>query len=214
VGTVYALIDPRYDLIRYIGQTAGPLRVRLGHHLSDARRPGAGGWIADVLAAGLLPVCAPVRVDVPTDQLLAAESAEIARHLLEGWPLVNVDLGTHVAGLDWVTVLERRVERLEAAGDPYAADLVRAAIPEQLRSGARRAYTRMLVAIEGSWWESPNPMARPVLGRRPSNAFIDSLFPPPPAPKEEPERDAEEVREAKGRMASTLARIVSGQQED
>lgn len=58
-GTVYGLIDPRDDSLRYIGQTQGNLPRRLSGHICDARRRGHSRhvlqWIRGLLKEALKP---------------------------------------------------------------------------------------------------------------------------------------------------------------
>lgn len=56
---IYALIDPRTNEVKYVGQTVQPLYNRLACHVDKARRnkdktPKAE-WIRDVLSSGLRP---------------------------------------------------------------------------------------------------------------------------------------------------------------
>jgi hypothetical protein len=56
--TVYGLADPRSGHLRYIGQTARPLRERLNGHLSESSLnycPAKGRWVRELFAAGLRP---------------------------------------------------------------------------------------------------------------------------------------------------------------
>ncbi len=51
---IYALIDPRTDIIRYIGKSDDPHR-RLSEHLSLLSSTYKARWLAQLAAAGLLP---------------------------------------------------------------------------------------------------------------------------------------------------------------
>lgn len=87
-GTVYALIDPRDDVTRYIGQTTRALPVRLAGHIASPA-PNVAVWIAELKAVGHKPVIAPVHENVPADDLLRMERKEITRRLVQGEPLLN-----------------------------------------------------------------------------------------------------------------------------
>jgi hypothetical protein len=87
-GTVYALVDPRDDEIRYIGQTTRTLPQRLKGHLS---RPAwrVEKWIAELRTADLGPQIVALRENVPAGELLTAEREEITRILAAGGELLN-----------------------------------------------------------------------------------------------------------------------------
>ncbi len=87
-GTVYALLDPRDDVPRYIGATTQTLEQRLKGHLgtpSKKVRP----WIEELRAAGLSPRPVPLHEGVQVGDLLAIENEEITRILAVGGTLLN-----------------------------------------------------------------------------------------------------------------------------
>jgi hypothetical protein len=56
--TIYKLIDPRDNSVKYIGRTHKPLKKRLDGHLADARRGSKSHrckWIRKLLSKGLIP---------------------------------------------------------------------------------------------------------------------------------------------------------------
>lgn len=56
--TIYKLIDPQNDSVKYIGQTHNSLKRRLSDHLSDARRGMKNhrcNWIRKLLSEGIFP---------------------------------------------------------------------------------------------------------------------------------------------------------------
>ena len=57
---IYALIDPRDGVVRYIGQTVQPLYNRLANHVDKARRgkdnTPKSEWIREILACGKRPL--------------------------------------------------------------------------------------------------------------------------------------------------------------
>ena len=61
--TLYRLVDPRTDEVRYVGQTTNTPAVRLSSHISAARsgrfpsgRTAVASWIRDLLNLGLRPI--------------------------------------------------------------------------------------------------------------------------------------------------------------
>lgn len=87
-GTIYALIDPRTNTVRYIGQTTKPIEVRLAGHLA-APAPFVRSWIEELSFAGCTPQISPIREDVPADQMDEAEKEEIRAHAERG-DILNV----------------------------------------------------------------------------------------------------------------------------
>lgn len=82
-GTIYALLDPRTNDVRYVGQTTKPIQVRLAGHLA-APAPLVKAWIEDLAVEGRLPQIVPLREDVPAEELGAAEKEEIEAHSARG----------------------------------------------------------------------------------------------------------------------------------
>jgi hypothetical protein len=87
-GTIYALIDPRTEVVRYVGQTTKPIEVRLAGHLA-APAPLVRGWIEELAVEGRRPEITPIREHVPAAELDLAEREEIALHATSG-DLLNV----------------------------------------------------------------------------------------------------------------------------
>lgn len=85
---IYALVDPRDMLPRYVGQSRNPTARYDGHTSStttNAMRP----WRRDVFAAGLMPhMLLLERVLEP--QALFTEGRWIDEGKRRGWPLLNV----------------------------------------------------------------------------------------------------------------------------
>ena len=81
--TIYALIDPRMDGIRYIGQTAKPLLSRLRGHLNvTLRRPNHSQktrWITELVSNDLRPRIRPLCV------VERCEAARIESALIGLW---------------------------------------------------------------------------------------------------------------------------------
>lgn len=130
-GTVYVLIDPRGDTIRYVGQTTRPLSQRLSGHLSTRSVPVAE-WVAELGALGLRPEIRPIVENVANDRLLDVETEQIRAHFDAGWPLLNAEARNRPAG---VAVARRQVAKARAIG----GELLRQAEEQLNRVAARHA---------------------------------------------------------------------------
>jgi len=87
-GTVYALIDPRDDKIRYIGKTTQPVLARLAGHLAQPTNPAMRAWIASLSLQGFIPRVESVAT-ASEAALDAEEQRQIQRHAREGHRLFN-----------------------------------------------------------------------------------------------------------------------------
>jgi hypothetical protein len=87
-GTIYALIDPRDDKIRYIGKTEKPILARLASHLATPTNPAMRVWINALSLQGLTPRIEAVTT-VPVSQLDEEEQRQIQRHADAGHRLFN-----------------------------------------------------------------------------------------------------------------------------
>jgi len=89
--TIYALIDPRDETTRYVGQTRSDLDVRLAAHVSGR----AWGdtpkdtWIRDLMSAGVRPSIQSLAVS-DADSADAMEREQIETLVAQGCKLVNV----------------------------------------------------------------------------------------------------------------------------
>lgn len=87
-GSIYALIDPRDNKIRYIGKTTQPVLTRLAGHLAQPTNPAMRAWIASLSLQGFIP-----RAEVVATASLTAldheEQRQIQRHAREGHRLFN-----------------------------------------------------------------------------------------------------------------------------
>jgi hypothetical protein len=98
-GTVYALIDPRDNKIRYIGKTTQPIHARLAGHLTKPTNPAMRVWINSLDLHGLAPRIEAV--STPTVEALdGEEQRQIRRHAKEGHRLFNAPYyRSHLADL-------------------------------------------------------------------------------------------------------------------
>ena len=104
-GTVYALIDPRDQKIRYIGKTEKPILTRLAGHLGAPTNPAMRVWINALAHQGIVPRIEPVAT-APVARLDAEERRQIGRHATMGHRLFNApyyhqhlaDLGQQPSG--------------------------------------------------------------------------------------------------------------------
>lgn len=83
---IYALIDPRDNQVRYIGQTRN-LDKRLTQHVRSPL-PSLFGWVARLLDVDLKPRI-KVLCMVNTADALRIESEWIKIGIKRGWPLLN-----------------------------------------------------------------------------------------------------------------------------
>lgn len=98
-ATIYGLVDPRSNRVRYVGKTTWSLAHRLKGHLAEVKAQGhthKSRWIAGLLAEGLRPSVI-VLERVPVSDWEEAECRWIAR--LED--LTNVTAGGEVGGWGW-----------------------------------------------------------------------------------------------------------------
>lgn len=94
VRTVYALVDPRDDTVRYVGVTTLPLRRRLATHLTPRSlsfQSARTTWLESLIAEGLRPVVRAIET-VTGDGWMDAERRWIAYY---GDRLTNVAKGGH-----------------------------------------------------------------------------------------------------------------------
>jgi hypothetical protein len=86
---VYALIDPRDNLVHYVGLTGSVPTKRIAEHLQD--RTGAKAeWLIDLLNSAFMPTFAVLQTADDMEQAQMRESWWIATGELLGWPLTNI----------------------------------------------------------------------------------------------------------------------------
>src|SRR5712691_11915834 len=90
--TIYALIDPRNDVVRYIGMTATPLGHRLYLHLTNERgkRTKKTEWIRELQQADLQPNIQALEENIENAQQAGRRERHWIHHYLDsGAPLTN-----------------------------------------------------------------------------------------------------------------------------
>lgn len=92
--TIYALIDPDRQIVRYVGFTFGSLNERLRRHISDAPRTSnrKSAWIRGLLRRKLRPGIVALQVG-SGPRHCAAEKFWIALFGAAGTELVNSKTG-------------------------------------------------------------------------------------------------------------------------
>ncbi|MFE2486084.1 hypothetical protein ACFXGR_22840 [Streptomyces mirabilis] len=209
-GTIYALIDPRTEAVRYVGQTAKPIEVRLAGHLA-APAPLVKGWIEELAVEGRRPEITPIREHVPAGELDLAEREEIALHAASG-DLLNV-ASNAVGNAKRRKASREEVKRREAeekamdlswrqASWRLVADQVRAATGGPM-SPSEIPARRIPEAV----WETYQSYreAEDWLGRHPSGGYL--LIPGVglTAAEDSPEaQERQEIRQLRQRCADGL----------
>ncbi|MGW7597181.1 hypothetical protein [Streptomyces antimycoticus] len=163
-GTLYALVDPRDDSVRYIGQTAKALAERLAGHIANPA-PRVGEWISELQQAGLAPKSVALREGIPVLDLLVAEKEEITRRIAAGEELLNSTVTA--AGRE---IRKRRAEEARIANERQTwrdvAERVRMAVGGVMPPGelplipigprAMRAFQEtLLIAAEAETERTP-----------------------------------------------------------
>lgn len=141
--TLYGLVDPRNDQVRYIGKSVDPPR-RLNQHLREARKSESqdykSRWIRTLLAINLLPVLTVLEV-VTSDEWQARERELIAEYRR------RFDLTNITAGGEGVDVPRTRewIQKIADSkrGQPYPAESklqVRQTLIARNDSGCKRGH--------------------------------------------------------------------------
>lgn len=132
-GTVYTLVDPRDNRVRYIGATTRSLKARLTGHLTSPT-PRIKAWVDEVVSGGFIPRIEPIKEGVPEGELWDLEHAEITQRLIAGEPLLN-ESGTARARRHLEQQHELALAERERAAWEHAANQVRGAIGGPLAPG-------------------------------------------------------------------------------
>lgn len=95
-SSIYALLDPRNEEIRYVGKTEGVLTHRLSVHISDAKcgrdKCHRANWIRSLLRQDLKPSIQLIE-EVPDEDWQWYETWWIVYGRVIGWNLTNSTLG-------------------------------------------------------------------------------------------------------------------------
>ena len=110
--TIYKLIDPITNDIRYIGLTFNTLKQRLKSHLSDPGGTHKGNWIRKIKRNNLRPIIDAIEDNIPTLEMASEkEIFYIKKFTDEGHRLTNSSTGGHNTTMS----LETRIKMSESA---------------------------------------------------------------------------------------------------
>lgn len=94
---IYARVDPRTGVTRYIGKTVRTAHRRLRRHLArcylDEAHTHKNRWIKQLIALGLEPTINVLQTCASAAELSTAECRHIAEHLARDVPLTNATPG-------------------------------------------------------------------------------------------------------------------------
>lgn len=118
--TIYALIDPRDNSIRYIGITNNPDQ-RLDEHLSGrGNNPPKREWVYELRRLGLAPIMQPLETGLTLPVALERESFLIQHYLNAGYALLNLRITPYLSYITRKNIpprqafMNRSPERLES----------------------------------------------------------------------------------------------------
>lgn len=159
IGTIaiYALCEPGDPLVvRYVGQTARGLAVRLDDHLKEARgrrrHTHREAWLRALLAAGIVPAIVQIDAAATRDEANAKERAAIARHRAAGCRLVNHTDGGEVGkGADDATRAKMRAAHLGRKASPETRAKMAASqrVAQRGRQITEEHRARLSAALKG-----------------------------------------------------------------
>jgi hypothetical protein len=92
---IYALLDPRDRVVRYVGKTHGTLAVRLRQHINNPKNVHVAAWIRSLLAASVTPIIEEIeRIENSNDlDWQDRERFWIAEYRSRGCDLTNLCSG-------------------------------------------------------------------------------------------------------------------------
>ena len=93
ITTIYGLIDPTTQELRYIGKTTLPLRIRYNRHISDANKVKrySSQWVRSVLNKGYKP-------DVFVLEEVEGDWVEAEQFWISYWKALGARLTNHTIG--------------------------------------------------------------------------------------------------------------------
>lgn len=89
---VYRLIDPRNDIVKYVGITKD-IQTRLRKHLSPKSRTLKNNWIKSLISKGLTPICQVIDSSNDRESINEKEKYWIIKHKEWGFDLLNMTDG-------------------------------------------------------------------------------------------------------------------------
>lgn len=94
-GLIYCLVDPRDNLVKYIGQTISKLEKRYNQHLVDYKRRNCkvNSWIKSLITKDLKPIIEIIEDNIDEINLDKKEIAYIALYKSCGANLKNHNIG-------------------------------------------------------------------------------------------------------------------------
>jgi hypothetical protein len=159
--TIYAMVDPRTGLIRYIGKTIHSLRHRRSAHIHDARSGKNGHrckWIRSLLFSGLRPTI--IEIESCSGNGFAEEIFHIRLAKKDGIKLVNdTDGGEGCLGLRHSAKTKEKLSRI-GRGRPHSAEhkknisegLVGRMVGDSMRRKISAKHN-----LPDSWFQNPKP---------------------------------------------------------
>lgn len=92
--TIYKLIDPETNEVRYIGLTFNTLKQRLKSHFYDKSKSHKSNWVQKLRSKGLKPIIESIESDISSyDEVCEREIYWIDKMKNEGQPLTNMASG-------------------------------------------------------------------------------------------------------------------------
>jgi hypothetical protein len=94
--TIYALVDPRTEEVRYVGKTYKGIENRKNQHVTHARYGYVGhkyAWIRILIDLGLEPLVIALEENVSIEDTKDREQHWVSYARKNGWPLTNMTSG-------------------------------------------------------------------------------------------------------------------------
>ena len=92
--TIYKLIDPISNEVRYIGLTFNDLKQRLRSHCSEKSKSHKSNWVQKLKSQGLKPIIEAIEINISSyDEVCEKEIYYIEKYKSDGHPLTNMASG-------------------------------------------------------------------------------------------------------------------------